>query len=84
MSAVDRITRKRAICSRKISSTDSWTQPSPKVTRGRIERWRFVERSSIELEKSATRVSFHRREPKRIGEFTAAASTGPVTSCATL
>ena len=77
--------RKRAMSSRKISSTERSIQRSPKLTRWRPPRpvW-TSERVSSDCWKSATRVSCHSRCWSSTGEFTAAASTGAVTTWARL
>ena len=77
--------RKRATSSRCISRIDSRTHDRPKSTRGlRSRMWVWLPRVSTACWKTAMRVSCHSRLPKSMGEFVAAASTGPVIAWAML
>ena len=65
--------------------TDSSTHSRPKLTRAGTSRTSELGfRVSTDCWNTAIRVSAHSRRPSMSGEFTAAASTGPVTAMAML
>ena len=71
--------------SRKISATDSFTQPVPKLTRAaRLAQVVPGRRLSTACPNSAMRVSAQSRRPNSSGEFVAQASTGPASTWAML